>query len=203
MLLFHYHPETGADLGSSRARPDPLELQIAQAAVRDSLAQAASARLAAALEAAGEDNQAITAAHARGSDDLAAADAAAQAVEPTVWLIPAHSTTDQPPAFGFDEQAVMTAEGWAVRPSVETPEDIPAPEDLAAAARQTRDLLIEQDRWLIQRHRDQLDMDGGTTLSPAEYLALLEYQQALRDVPQQSGFPLAIDWPTRPDLPIS
>ena len=36
-------------------------------------------------------------------------------------------------------------------------------------------------------------VDGGT-----QGLALLQYVQALRDVPRQSGFPGDIDWPVNP-----
>lgn len=35
--------------------------------------------------------------------------------------------------------------------------------------------------------------------SPVDQRVWAEYRQALRDVPQQPGFPRDIDWPTKPE----
>jgi len=59
-------------------------------------------------------------------------------------------------------------------------------EILAFEARQKRDrLLAETDVYALPDH-------------PKYSEAILQYRQALRDVPQQSGFPEKIDWPESP-----
>ena len=68
----------------------------------------------------------------------------------------------------------------------------PTTEQLAATARAERDRLIESVRWRIERHSDELAL-GSEPTEPLE--PLLQYVQALRDVPQQAGFPGDIDWP--------
>ena len=69
-------------------------------------------------------------------------------------------------------------------------------EQLADTARAERDLLIESVRWRIERHRDELAL-GSVPTEPLE--PLLQYTQALRDVPQQTGFPAGINWPEVPN----
>ena len=72
---------------------------------------------------------------------------------------------------------------------------VPTNEQLADTARAERDRLIESVRWRIERHGDELAL-GSEPTEPLE--PLLQYTQALRDVPQQSGFPGDIDWPANP-----
>ena len=72
---------------------------------------------------------------------------------------------------------------------------VPTPEQLADTARAERDRLIESVRWRIERHSDELAL-GSEPTEPLE--PLLQYVRALRDVPQQSGFPGDIDWPVNP-----
>ena len=72
---------------------------------------------------------------------------------------------------------------------------VPTSEQLAATARAERDRLIESVRWRIERHSDELAL-GSEPTEPLE--PLLQYVRALRDVPQQSGFPGDIDWPVNP-----
>lgn len=61
--------------------------------------------------------------------------------------------------------------------------------------RAERDRLIESVRWRIERHSDELALGS----EPSEPLApLLQYTQALRDVPQQAGFPESVEWPQCP-----
>jgi hypothetical protein len=72
----------------------------------------------------------------------------------------------------------------------------PTPEELAEQVRAERDILIQQIEWRVSRHYQELELD----LTPTEELRpLIEYIQALRDVPQQEGFPNNITWPEVPD----
>ena len=71
----------------------------------------------------------------------------------------------------------------------------PTLEQLARKARAKRDQLIESVRWRIERHSDELAL-GSDPTEPLE--PLLQYVQALRDVPQQEGFPNEFDWPVKP-----
>lgn len=59
-------------------------------------------------------------------------------------------------------------------------------EDAAVAARNRRDSMLEQTDW-----RALPDAPGRD--------AWLSYRQALRDVPQQAGFPHSVVWPIKPE----
>lgn len=72
----------------------------------------------------------------------------------------------------------------------------PTREQLATTARYLRDRLIESVRWRIERHNDELAL-GSEPTEPLE--PLLQYAQALRDVPQQSGFPESYSLPKTPE----
>lgn len=94
---------------------------------------------------------------------------------------------------------VTICDGFAVGPKPEPePEPEPVPptiEQLADTTRAERDRLIESVRWRIERHSDELALGR----EPTEQLEpLLQYVQALRDVPQQAGFPTDIVWPETP-----
>ncbi|WP_406851486.1 phage tail assembly chaperone [Brevundimonas sp. BH3] len=71
-------------------------------------------------------------------------------------------------------------------------------EQLAHLARQRRDAGIASVQWLIERHRGELSLQLSTTLNDEDYLLVHQYVQDLRDVPEQDGFPLTIEWPTLP-----
>jgi hypothetical protein len=60
---------------------------------------------------------------------------------------------------------------------------------LATAVREKRDMLLSESDWMVTK-----SMESGEPLS-FEWAA---YRQALRDVPQQSGFPEAVIWPVPP-----
>ena len=86
-------------------------------------------------------------------------------------------------------------EGWVKL----TPEEVEA--HLAPKAptteqvRAERDAKIEAVRWRIERHNDELVLG----LEPSEPLEpLLQYVQALRDMPAQEGFPESVEWPECP-----
>lgn len=62
-------------------------------------------------------------------------------------------------------------------------------EDYASEARKKRNALIAETDYLVMPDYP-LDEDRKA--------AVLAYRQALRDVPEQAGFPRQIDWPTKP-----
>nr|WP_314563053.1 phage tail assembly chaperone [uncultured Pseudomonas sp.] len=55
--------------------------------------------------------------------------------------------------------------------------------------RRWRDTELAALIWLRDRHRDQLEIGGETTLTIEQYSELLVYMQALRDWPQSPDFP--------------
>lgn len=77
------------------------------------------------------------------------------------------------------------------------------PSARAERVRRERDQRVTACRWLMERHRDELDAGQTTTLSDAQYRAWLAYAQALRDLPQAEGFPWdggeGVPWPVRPE----
>jgi len=66
------------------------------------------------------------------------------------------------------------------------PDPGPSEEQLAAQARSQRDALLSQSDWT------------QVPDAPVDQSAWAEYRQALRDVPQQAGFPTEITWPQKP-----
>lgn len=93
---------------------------------------------------------------------------------------------------------VTIDDGFAVspKPKPEEPESVPpTTEQLAATVRAERDRLIESVRWRIERHNDDVAL-GREPTEPLD--PLLQYVQALRDVPQQEGFPESVEWPEVP-----
>lgn len=63
-----------------------------------------------------------------------------------------------------------------------------------------RDGELSAVMWLRDRHRDQLEISGSTTLTVEQFNELLMYMQALRDWPQSPDFPdsrhrpIALPW---------
>ncbi|KVP80389.1 phage tail protein [Burkholderia ubonensis] len=84
------------------------------------------------------------------------------------------------------------------RPSLIDP---PAPtrDDVAAAMRAKRDSAMDATDWLVSRHQDEKLIGSGTTLTSAQFSALIKYRQALRDISGADGWPY-IDLPAAPDL---
>lgn len=78
----------------------------------------------------------------------------------------------------------------------------------AARVREKRDQLLADSSWIVERHRDQLANGDETTLTEEQYNEWLAYRQALRDLPQQEGFPWlgggddddTCPWPAMPDM---
>ena len=97
---------------------------------------------------------------------------------------------------GFSEQEVEQAwngswylKGYAPEKPVE---------ERAAEDRAERDRRIDAIRWRIERYQTQAAAGLETTDTAEHYKAILLYVQALRDVPEQAGFPDAIEWPEEP-----
>lgn len=78
-------------------------------------------------------------------------------------------------------------------------------ESRAARIRAERDRRLDATTWLVERHKEQTAGNIETSITGEDYAALLTYRQALRDLPQQQGFPwhgdvnaLDVPWPLIP-----
>jgi hypothetical protein len=69
---------------------------------------------------------------------------------------------------------------------------------LIEAARNWRDGEITRVDWVRDRHRDEVELGGATSITAERYTELLGYIQQLRDWPLSEGFP---DASSRPDAP--
>lgn len=67
--------------------------------------------------------------------------------------------------------------------------ELKADEECAAEARGKRNALIAETDYMAM---------PDYPLDEEKKAAVLAYRQALRDVPEQAGFPRQIDWPTKP-----
>lgn len=79
---------------------------------------------------------------------------------------------------------------------VDVPKPVPDP---TAEERAWRDGELAAVLWLRERHRDQLEIEGATTLTAEQYNELLVYLQELRDWPQSPEFPGSQHRPVAPD----
>lgn len=77
-------------------------------------------------------------------------------------------------------------------------EPVEAPVDISSKEREWRDAHLQSAMWLRERHRDQQEIGGSTTLTDGQFAELLVYMQALRDWPQSPDFP---DSESRPVAP--
>ena len=73
--------------------------------------------------------------------------------------------------------------------------------------RSERNRRLDATTWLVERHKEQTTGAIKTSITEKDYNALLAYRQALRDLPQQQGFPWSGDvnapdvpWPAAPAL---
>ena len=72
-------------------------------------------------------------------------------------------------------------------------------EALANSIRTERDTLLRIADGRSLKYTEQILLVGTTPdLSNEQYQRLLQYKQDLRDVPEQSGFPNNVTWPTWP-----
>jgi hypothetical protein len=77
-----------------------------------------------------------------------------------------------------------TYDGHSFSEPPEPPVDL---EKLAAQIRAQRDQLLTASDWTQMPD------------APVDQAAWATYRQALRDIPQQAGFPTDITWPTKPE----
>lgn len=71
----------------------------------------------------------------------------------------------------------------------------PTEEELISAANAERSRLFAAWSWRVERYNSEVRLG----LTPTDDIAVLDaYAQALRDVPQQEGFPGAVEWPVVP-----
>ena len=74
-----------------------------------------------------------------------------------------------------------------------TPPAAPAP--TAEEVRARRDQLLAESDWVVTKEVEKNARDGLGIQIPVVWL---DYRQALRDIPQQAGFPDNVTWPTAP-----
>lgn len=77
--------------------------------------------------------------------------------------------------------------------------------ELLERLRAQRDYKIANMLWVRERHADELMLGKTTTLTEQQYLEVLAYIQALRDLPAQEGAPFdgggdETPWPTKPEI---
>ena len=70
------------------------------------------------------------------------------------------------------------------------------PAQRAEEIRSKRDGMIEDVMWRVERYQTQTALGVTTTDSETQYRAVLAYIEALRQVPEQEGFPDVVEWPT-------
>ncbi|WP_081054966.1 tail fiber assembly protein [Burkholderia diffusa] len=92
---------------------------------------------------------------------------------------------------GGEPTAIDTIDSLAEALSVQYPAGAP---QTAAVVRAKRNSALAVCDWIAVRQ-----FDAGT-LTDEQWSAWKSYRQALRDIPAQSGFPGAVDWPTPPTL---
>lgn len=66
--------------------------------------------------------------------------------------------------------------------------------------RAERDRRIGAVEWVVQRHAEEQALGIETTLTEAQYTEVLQYKQALRDVPQDNEDADNINWPPMPEF---
>jgi hypothetical protein len=68
-------------------------------------------------------------------------------------------------------------------------------DEVSKAVRDRRDAFLAESDWVVTKAIEQNAMDGLGVQIPVVWL---DYRQALRDIPQQPGFPDNVTWPTAP-----
>lgn len=70
--------------------------------------------------------------------------------------------------------------------------------EIEGAERSWRDGELVAVMWLRERHRDQQEIGGETTITAEQFGELLVYMQSLRDWPQSPDFPVSAHRPVAP-----
>ena len=70
-----------------------------------------------------------------------------------------------------------------------------APEELSERIRERRNVLLQESDWVVTKAVEQNAADSLGIQVPVVWL---DYRQALRDIPQQTGFPDSVTWPQKP-----
>ena len=83
-------------------------------------------------------------------------------------------------------------EGWTKLTPAEVEAHLAPKPPTADDIRAERDAKIKAVRWRIERAKDEKEL-GIPLTEPLE--PLLQYVQALRDIPEQAGFPEKVEWP--------
>jgi hypothetical protein len=120
-------------------------------------------------------------------------------VEPEKYLTyePSHQMEEPPPEWDMFTQQLESAEitdpeqeiiPWVVRDLTE--------EEIEARLLEYT-FATKQERNILLLESDFINFPDACVLNVQEWL---EYRQALRDVPQQAGFPKEINWPERPEV---
>jgi hypothetical protein len=108
-------------------------------------------------------------------------------MNPTEWLIPAGCVTEAPADAPEGSRAKWTGSAWAmevipVEPDPEEPEPI------------AQDVIVRGKRGSLLSASDWTQISDA----PVNKEAWADYRQALRDIPQQAGFPNDVAWPEEP-----
>lgn len=111
-------------------------------------------------------------------------------------------TMEVPWTDNLEARITAATEGWFTLAQQQ------ATDIAAAAARAVRDQLLKDSDASMALDRLGLDVPSGTTFTAwLSFLrglgsvltgAIAQYRQALRDLPNQPGFPFEIDWPEKP-----
>lgn len=96
----------------------------------------------------------------------------------------------------YREVAMNDDDGNKIATTVEAiPE--PSPEEIkerkAAEVRAKRDYLLNSTDYLVS---------GDYPISTEDLAKVKSYRQALRDLPEQEGFPESVEWPTEPKVKV-
>lgn len=71
-------------------------------------------------------------------------------------------------------------------------------DQMASKERAWRDVQLAEAATMRDRHRDQVEINAETTLSPEQFKELLVHMQVLRDWPQSPDFPATEHRPVPP-----
>ena len=111
---------------------------------------------------------------------------------PEGWAIVPKELEEE--AVGYLPFIELTLEDGAITGVAQGPIPEPAPPDLEEAAaeiRAKRNQLLAETDW-TQLADSQLDEEAQAAMRAS--------RQAQRDIPQQEGYPLSVEWPEEPNL---